>query len=441
MDRLQYLLESAAEKRPHEKLWIIRAFTVCNWPKKEETSSPVPYDLYQSDESELLYTYVPVEGQDGEFIPIAASSTKEPLLRYVDRMKVMPGYLPNITEAFETTVGNFLVNVIVFVYAFGAKIPFVKGKISGKVENMLAEKFEDPPEKDSDRKPDKIYHDEHIRYCEGMSALGGLAEINVPSASPKVLTINPAILKRKDELFELHKDNLDDPAVMATIMAELAKMDKEDFKGDPAENFFIKSKSFDVQRMRLYIMYGLEAGFGVDEEGSAFIAQPLSDGWDPQYLPQMNDGTRNGSFLRGNQTALGGTRVKELYRAFQNSRIIMQECGAKHGMKWVVLSDLIKKGFYKGRYFVHPASRIVMPCTDENLQPFVGKTIEVRSPMLCNAKAPSFCAICAGDLLSITPTGIPIAMSDIGSIFMNTFMKAMHGKALQTATYKAINFV
>lgn len=440
MDRLQFLLEAVDAKRHHEKRWVIRAFTMCKWPSKENTEDPVPYDIYQSSESEFLYTYLKV-GDEGEFTAIAGTNNKEPLLRYVDRLVVQPGFLPNITESFETTVGNYFFNALVIVYAFGNKIPFIKGKVTPKIEEMLADKLLDPPAKESDRLPDKIYHDEHERYCEAMSALAGLAEINVPSASPKVLSVNPLIIKRRDELFKQYEGQLTDPTVIALITKELSEMDKNDFKGDPSENFFIKSKSFEIQRMRLHIMYGLELGFDVDPEGGAFIPESLDQGWNPKYLPQLNDGTRNGSYNRGNQTALGGTRVKELYRAFQNTRIVMPDCGAKFGMKWIIWEDWIKQGFFKGRYFIHPASRIILPCTVESLKPYIGKTLEIRSPMLCKAKAPSFCEICSGDLLSITPTGIPIAMSDIGSIFMNTFMKAMHGKALQTAPYKGVNFV
>jgi hypothetical protein len=74
--------------------------------------------------------------------------------------------------------------------------------------------------------------------------------------------------------------------------------------------------------------------------------------------------------------------------------------------------------------------------TEAMLKGMIGKKVKIRSPMLCKTAAPSFCARCVGDGFAANPTGLHIAISDVGSNFMYAFMQAVHGKALKTARYR-----
>lgn len=230
-------------------------------------------------------------------------------------------------------------------------------------------------------------------------------------------------------------DQLRDPAEIAKLEAELVAMDKASFKGDPAEKFYLKNKDYEINRKRMFIMFGVESGFAESAEGVNLIVPSLKEGWDITKMSGMVNSLRSGSYNRGHQTALGGESVKYFYRIFQNTVVAEDYCGTKSGMEWVITEKNVK--YFIGRYYIDSKNQVQpIPATQESFsKDIIGKKLLVTSPMMCKTKAPSFCAKCVGDVLATTPTGLHVATSDVGSTFMGSFMAKMHGTALKTKEY------
>lgn len=413
---VDFFLEGLKKEAYIHKSWVIELFAISKtgeWVVREEGKPP--YGHFGDDG--IIHLEGAVEGKR--------------LFDPQDTLILNPGDLPNVKEKIETTYGVALINAIVLCYAFGGKVPYINDDpISGeKLDAMVAKLLVDYPPQGQARDPNRVYVDELMRYLEACSALAGFGTIFSPTASPKALTINPAILKRRDELFKEYAGQLNDPVIVAKIDKELTDMDKADFKGDPAENFFIKSKSFDVARKKTLISYGMELGFNPDNP--TFIPQSLADGLDFNNMPAIADSARSGSYSRGFMTAMGGQSVKDLYRVFQNAKIAEEDCGAKTGIPSLVSKNLMD--YHLGRYMLQDGALVRI---DETVvKALLGKFIELRSPMACKTKPPYFCARCVGDRTALNPNGVHVEISDIGSAFMYAEMKAMHGKSLSTAKY------
>ena len=449
MDRRQYFIECLQAGKYRSKRWIFSVFTLNkNVPTLEAKNKLITgASLWLAEDTELDYEIMknPADDKGVYFVDpnnqrqltkIEDVVSTEPVFRVRDRITLNPGDLANVGSEIDTTYGNALINAMVLVWPFGNKIPFITGRINGgDLEEKIGARLKDTPPDGVERDPSFLYVDEFLKYCEAMSSLAGLAPINVPSASRRSMTVDPSVIKRRDELLEQYKDQLGDPAIVARIEEELANLDKATFKGDPAEGFYISKKGFEVTRKRQFVMVGTESGFGDTKRGVKPITASLQEGWQIEYLPEMADSLRSGSFNRGSQTALGGESVKYFYRIFQNTKVAEEDCGTNGGITRLITKDNWKS--FLGLHLVPTNDRSpdTTRLTEEKIKSFIGQRIKVRSPMICKTEGASFCARCVGDSLARSPTGLHIAFADVGSIFMLSFMKKMHGTALRTARY------
>lgn len=374
-------------------------------------------------------------------------NTTQPLFTIDEPVLLKPNDLKNVKEEVNTTYSAAVINAYVLIYAFGSKIPYIHDmRNGGKLDKLIVSKAVEYPKdflsKDEqhlkecieklDPNDPNIYVHELKKYSFALAALPGFSTISAPAGNVKTMSVNPAIIQRRDQLLEENKDKLHDPVIMANIVNELATMDMKDFENDPAKGFFIKDKSFFVSRMKAHILYGLEYGMDKTTLTPAVIKTSLSEGIRVPDLPALVDSSRAASYDRGNQTALAGAGVKEIYRALQNVTIASQPCNTKLGLVLPIevggIDELV------GRYGLDLGSNKSFLITKEWATKNVGKNVIVRSPMYCKSPGMSYCPECVGIAYSKSPTGLHIAGSDILSIFMNDSMKAMHGKILSVNT-------
>jgi hypothetical protein len=239
----------------------------------------------------------------------------------------------------------------------------------------------------------------------------------------------PGIVEYRNKLLEENKGRLEDPAVIAGIDAKLVQYDKDYLANDDSMDFLIKDKSFKVVRKRLFGMHGAEAGF--NEDGKIeLIDNSLDEGWNPLKFPAINNNSRVGSYNRGFQTQLGGEAFKWLLRASANINITENDCGTKLGIPKIVLNDNLD--WFVGHSIVHN-NKLVFISSEDDIKPYIGKEVIVRSPMFCKLPKTDYCQVCAGKKLSANPEAASMAVSDYGSAFLGLFMAAMHGKELAVA--------
>jgi hypothetical protein len=433
MDKREYFLHALRAEASLYKSWVLSTFTVLHHSAHAKLlDDPHPYHLTRSKQDDKTVYFK--DPNSDEWGVIEGASWDKAIFEMREPLHLEPGDLPNVKEAVDTTYGNALFNAMVLVYAFGDKVAFKTGRIKGNdlIKEITAKLKDTPDDPNAERDPTCFYVDELLKHNNAVTALSGYAGVLCPAATEKTMSVNPEILKERDKLLKEYKDQLHDPAIIAMIEKKLVDMDKAWFEGDAGKDFYIKDKTYAVSRKRCFLMFGMETGFDTGK-APKLITSSLRDGWDLDSLPDMVETARAGSYNRGHETALGGESVKYFYRIFQNTRVLEDDCGTTKGVVWKVTAENYKR--FTG---IHPlkAGSKSEGFTGEKLKGMIGETIVVRSPLYCKTKAPSFCAKCVGDLFASNPTGLHIAVSDVGSRFLYVFMLAMHGKALRTAEYR-----
>lgn len=432
-----YYIEALQSDAYKKLAWVIDCFTVTTYPffENHDIDYFYPYQLVNSskDKDKLYF----VDAVEKTITELTDYKKGQPLMRFKDRIILQPNDLPNVTEKVETNYGNTFFNMYVLCYSFGDKIPFMTGKIKGnKVEQIIAERLKPHvPGEEETRDPNYIYVDELLKHNDAVSALEGLTMISAPSVGVETMRPSPGVLKLRDELLKKHGNDIENPATLAAVMKELVEYEMEQLKDTDAARFYMSPKSYAVIRAKRFLMYGLEGGLGGTTP--ALVKDSLSSGWNMENFGAYVDGIRGGSYSRGKETAVGGEWVKHFQRVFQNIKIVETDCGSKHGMSWT-LTDYNYERFI-GLWRLEAGKPTLLD--EQTCKELIGSTIIVRTPMLCKTKAPNFCETCCGTSVSATPNALHSVTSRIGSIFMLTRMKKMHGKATETRYYDVNNAI
>lgn len=375
---------------------------------------------------------------DGEEHQWETEPTK-PLLSFWEPLELAPGDLPSVKNTTTTTFGEALFNMYVLYDAFGIQIEYQAGRLtSGTLESLIAPRVADDPEEgipDPNERPiGPLYASEVKKFTNNISALTAINRLIVPSMSDKALTVDDDIIAYRDkELARLQEEGKFTPEELIKLEATLTKMDKESFKGDESEGFYINpGKSFGNTRKKTHIMMGVEADF-VDPGKRNVITHSLAEGMRVDHWAEYNNSARAGSFSRGALTALAGQTAKESQRATQNLKITMDDCGTHEHILFAVNRDHIKDKLLVGRYMIDGASLKLIDA--ELLASLEGQTIKLRDPQRCKAGPLEYCATCCGNAMAPTPDAIGAEITGVNNVFMNTMMKAMHNASVSLAPY------
>lgn len=428
MDKRDYFVLGIQKQLYRQKSWVMRLFALVRETVKEEQVAD--WMIYQS--SAGFHFKNPESNTLEDLKPFVAG---KPLFEDKEKIVIKKGELSFITQDTETDPARILLHAILIEYSFGNKVPFVNGPIDlGKLEDeFIAKKLQTTPESDEERTPDAIYPDELLRYYEAVAYLRGLALLFVPAATPKTMTVDPAVIKRRDEIFNDPSIDLNDRAVAAQVEKELTDLDKSTFEGDNGARFLISKKDFKVIRKKRFIANGSESGLSAGEI-TPYVKRSLNEGIDPEQFPAYNNGMRAGSAKRSSETQIGGKYFKWLVRQSLNMKVVADDCGTK-----VTLPDVILPGqerLFLGLNIVDGGK--VIPLDENTIGSYLGKVIMRRSTLTCKNKAPDYCAVCLGQKLSATPTALASAYSQLGNDIMLESMGAMHGKSLEITAFNLV---
>ena len=405
--------------------WLTTAFAVSK-PAADWGAHAKLGDIFQNDVSHYVQT------EEG-LVAIEDSVPKRPLFHFLEELDITAADCPNVRqETLHTCYGNLLVNWIVMVHSFGAKLPYQSGMIlPDKIEPLILRNFQDDPE-DGVRLDNTIYVSEYKKYADAMYFLTGTTQLCVWAATKKTLLPPPGLVEFRNKLLEKHAGHLTELATIAEIDKELVAFDAAYLKGDPGgDNFVSDGKSRNIVRKKKFLMHGAEVGLNESTVHGVLVVNSLHEGWDITKFADMNNSLRSGSFNRGAQTMLGGVSVKWLLRASANTNVTLGDCGSKLGSYTEITQSNASK--YLGFTLINDAGEQEHVGDMETMGKYLGKTLMVRNPMYCKLPYTDYCKVCVGDRLAVNPTGLSVAVSDYGSTFLGLFMSAMHGKQLKTA--------
>lgn len=405
--------------------WVIGAFALTSEDTDAWKSNAYPYRIVQT-----LGGYFYVNPEDtSSLLPIEGTKVGEPPMRLNEQLDLAAGTFINQKEAVVTTFGTALANHIVLIQAFGTKIPFKTGRWNvSEIKDLIAPRLRKTPAEGEERDPKYFYVDEYVNFANGAFSLGAYAQLCVPAHTEKMLVVPPGTRELRDKLLTQYKDRLHDPAVVAEIDLALVNHFKQWIKGDRAEGFLITKKSIEIVRKKLLLMHGAETGL-LESVDVDLISNSLREGWDVEKLPAMINSLRAGAFNRGQQTELGGVAVKELLRASANIRIIEGDCGRKFGLEFEV--DEKKKDQIIGHNVIEKDGSVTA-IDEDNYGPYLGRKIELRTPLYCLYEKTDYCTVCVGRNLARTPTAASVGIAAYGNTFLSLFLKAAHAKALKT---------
>lgn len=414
--------------------WNISCFSIIGEGADDWKKNPYPYRLVQRGNG---YYYVNPEDTT-ELVKIEDAPAGQPLLKRLGGITIDAGELPNVSKPIHTTYSNVLANALMLIRPFKNKIEFMTGRFGAKkIEAMLEKRLTERPA-NWDGKPEEvegdpltapIYIDEYLKYCDGAFSLVAYTQLFTPANTRKTMTAPPGIVEARNALVKQYAGRLHDRAVVAEISAKLREIDAAYLAGDRGEDFLISKKAREIVRPRKYLMYGAETG--IEEKVDVdLIERSLTEGWDVNKFPSMNNALRAGSFNRGKQTELGGAAVKDLFRASGNLKISSEDCGSTVGLP-TVIGNKDNERFVGFSVVNEDGSHTKI--TDENVANWVGKRIKLRSPMTCKNQVTDYCSVCLGDRLANNPTSLSMAVADYGSAFLAIYMSAAHSKGIQVA--------
>lgn len=423
MDKRDFFMQCMKQGKYKYKPWVLRAFSLVR-----ETKTVENIEFFDILQTPAGFFYKDPETKGLEPITGMGIVAGKPMFNAKEKLTIRKGELPGVDKDIETDYGRVLYFFVIFDYSFGTKVPFQNKALNMRAfEDELASRLDDDVTPGQQEKLDRFYPRELIKYYEAMAYSRGLAMLFVPAASPKSMTVSKEVLKRRDELFNDPKIDLNNQAVAAAVENELIALDKKSFEGDPAAGYLISKKNW-ASRKKCFISFGSGASLTPDSQ-TAYVKMSLDEGTDISQFKDYNDEMRTGSYKRGVETMFGGELDKWLVRESSNIRVDFTDCGSTVGIPDTV-TDFNKVSFI-GKYIV--AGKQPLKLTEDNIGTYMGKVVLRRSPAACWTGAPDYCHVCLGDRLSMNPDAISIAFSQYGHDFMGESMSAMHGKALAIA--------
>ena len=386
--------------------------------------------LLMGDTSSNNTCLVYVEGlNEGEITFKYLDSGEHRVFGETDEFTLEPGVLKCCKTKTETTVGRFLLNVLLVEYPFSGVIDYIntpgfdlKG-LEKKISSLLMSKT--------------IEVADYKRYVDNLFFIGHFTELCVPTYSRASLTTDPNMKNLKDELLSKYAGRLEDPAVIAEIESALIAADKAYLKNDNSMRFYgpLGGKPFNIARKKMFLTVGGIEAFSKDSGKYTFVINSLSDGISPESIPAISNEIRKGSYNRGHETQLGGAQTKYIVRVFQDLIVSEDDCKTTRGLVVDFSKYPIKE--YLGRYIMYKGRWVVIE--EGNMQEFTGKQYVMRSPMYCKAKH-GICRRCAGDVYAkLNAKHLSMFIVDISSTFTTMSLKAMHGTKLEMTDIGDVN--
>lgn len=400
-------------------------------------------EVYNIDDKEQYSIVVKIDGlyfldynENNELIEnkIVDYKTNEPLFKFQDVIEVDGTWLPTIESKISTKIGVLIVNSLILYPSVGKKIPYINRSIRvSDIETIFVNKVKnDDIAKDTDIKVSEM-----IDCIDRLGFLSSLATITNIAATSKTITPPPNIDSIKKKLLEEYKDQLDNPVKVVELENKLTAIDNEYLADDPAANNIFNKKS-KTARKKLFLMYGETQDF-LKTNDSKVVIKSLQEGIETSkdVFPLFMNDLRSASFDRGASTALSGYSYKILQRSLSGLRISKTPCNTTRGLVRSITKDNYKK--LVNRY-IKNKNWLLIENIDQAKE-YIGKEVEIRSPMYCTSSSNSICYACMSENYKNLPSGITNLASGISSVLMNAFLKKMHSSITETTNIELKDLV
>lgn len=358
-----------------------------------------------------------------------------PRFNTFDTFKLPKGKLYN-REDVETTVGRYIINLVVFPRKFLMKHGYQNIVLDSKniaaIEKQLADMLLN----------DEMNSDDYIHYLDkGEWFSLGTAYFIVPTMNYGINTPIPEVIKRRDELFNEYRKEIEagDPNVADKIESELLAMAKGILKerGEESYGFFDSGEfSFANNYKKTSIMAGSIENPHTKKLN--ILKSNYVNGISKEDFNHFANLTVIGGFSRGVETQIAGYSTKKINSAMQTA--VLQEagtdCGAKNYLETTINSNMKNMFLYR---WVLDGGKLVM-LDNSNISRFVDKPVKLRSPLYCESE--QICNKCAGEMFyKIGFKNAGLLTSTLSGSMMNLALKKFHDTTIRFTKVDVNKFI
>ena len=278
--------------------------------------------------------------------------------------------------------------------------------------------------------PNKASVDECLKVTKQLDYLIGLNHIFVKASSYDLFTVDPEIIRvRDEELARLEKEGkLEDEIAIAELINKLVAMDAKIQYNGPSRDLFIKHDYIANSRKKMFLIFDMIPDFHTGK--FRLLKNVLQEGWDFSQMDAYANTAVSGSYDRGVGTARGGTEFKIAISLTNAIKVIEGDCGSTR-FENVTINKYNYKGWVSGYYL---NNNKLVEITNDNVKSLIGKTIPIRVPQYCKQPNGNVCSTCCGSRLGDLKNRISSEVGLIFSQYQLTSMKSIHVSKLDTVS-------
>lgn len=428
MHKLDYLFLAFKNRAYIRKSFLMSIFSlVHDTPKNNNRLKTIPYAAIRDNEAKEIYF---IDEVGVKVVITGYDDFTKPLFNKNEKLTVDLDVHEFVKEKKETTIGIFLVNIVVLYESFGTRTSYVNGSITGNViKGVIDGLMVDNPAEGEVVPEGKASVDDCLKASKQLDYLEGMNQVFVKASSIDVLTVHPEVTALRDKLLKELEDEgkLDDPTAVAIAIDQVIALDAKIQYSGPSKDFFINSKFIDNARKKMFIIFDMVPDFNTGKY--QLLRKSLDEGWDPKHYPEYINTAVSASFDRGNATGEGGAEVK--VAILLTNRIVIggKVCDSQR-TEPVKLNKHNFKGWIGG-FFMADNGPIELSKAHEHL---IGTVVQMRTPQYCAWPDDNLCLTCCGTKLGAIENRVSAETVYVFTQFMLTRMKAMHVSQLKTLT-------
>ena len=336
-------------------------------------------------------------------------------------------------KSFTTTIGIWIFNKYfiephlfdMFHYINQTVNKKLFGKINGKLSEAVLE----------DKIPLDYLKDFMMKTQKCMPYISILA----PNYTNKMLECTVAIDKKKKELFDKYRKELDagDPIIGDKVEKELLNYAIEYMGDDPSMDMFDSGARGSIPNnfKNMFVMKGVIKDPDPNAKQKYHVAESnYIDGISPKEYALFANSLAAGPYSRAKKTEKGGYLEKLFLRAFQHLTLDPpgSDCHTKRFIEVELTQSNIELWMYS---YVIGSGGALTEIISDNKDKYIGKKVKLRFSSLCESKT-GICNKCMGNLYYRLgyKENAGTSLTQIPSKQKNISMKAFHDSTQKLVT-------
>jgi hypothetical protein len=359
---------------------------------------------------------------------------KAPLVKPSDEIEISKEHSKFVKNKSITTVGIFIFNKLILepLEVFGYINKTIDGKIMSTINDKVGIALTDG----------NITPAQCAEYIDNLELLGGglLSYILNPSANTRSLRLPAKAKKALKDNLEASKEKIanGDLVEVARIEKEVTGIAWDELKKENPEALdMFEAKvglSFDNNYKTMFIMKGPVQDNVRGDGNFNVITSSLDNGISKDDFAAFADSGVTGAYSKGKLTGVSGYAAKIYNILYQSVELgdSGSDCGTKKTVPILITPN--NKNLI-GRYLYHMVKGKPELLTPETIDQYVGKVIQLRSPLICQMKEPKYCNICYGELAyKVDKKNVGMTYSVVANDRMNADLKKFHDVSIKTGT-------